>query len=84
MSNAQLCCSQLACIGILMFASTAMLQLDNDLPSLTFPGKPLPQTQVDTLPQVTQIDQIEELQAYHSQIDKLNDMINPDPINHLW
>lgn len=66
-----------------MLASTAMLQLDNNFPSLTFPDIPLPQTQVDTLPQVTQIDQIEELQAYHPKIDKLNDMFNPDPINHL-
>ena len=61
MSKAQSCRSQLARIGILMFASTAMLQLDNNFPSLTFPGIPLPQTQVDTLPQVTQIGQIEEL-----------------------
>ena len=66
-----------------MFASLAMLQLDNNFPSLTFPGIPLPQAQVDTLPPVTQIDQIEELRAYHSQIDKLDDMFNPDPTNHL-
>lgn len=56
-----------------------MLHSNVDFPSLTFPGIPSPQAQMDVLSTIVPTDQIEELLVYHSQLDKLNDIFNPDP-----
>ena len=62
------------------FASSSSI----DLPPMSFPGIDLNINYIHKLPQTESIDHLEELQAYHSQVDKLNDMFNPDPVNPLW
>ena len=67
-----------------MFKASAVVSHSVDLPPLSFPGVDLNINHANILPYTELIDHFEVLQAYHSQIDKLNDMFNPDPNNPMW
>lgn len=55
-----------------------------DLPPMSFPGIDLNTNNINIIPPTEPIDHLEELLAYHSQIDKLNKMFNSDPVNPKW
>ena len=74
----------LAKLGLVMFKASAVMSHSMDLPPLSFPGVDLTINHANVLPHTEPIDHIEELRAYHSQVNKLNDMFNPDPHNPMW
>jgi hypothetical protein len=84
------CITTLARLGIIMFTSSAIVHptttsiqppISPSEIAQTFPTVPI---QHVSLPQLEPTDTVEELRAYHSYLDKLNDMFSPDPHNQHW
>ena len=62
---------------------TFALSTSIDLPPMSFPGIDLNINHINILPHTEPINYLVELQAYHSQVDKLNDLFDPDLDNPM-
>jgi hypothetical protein len=84
------CLKTIATLGVILFTSSAIVQ-----PITTSVQPPLSPSNIEQifLPEKVQptlptnlepTDTVEELRAYHSYLDKLNDMFSPDPHLQHW
>jgi hypothetical protein len=79
------CINTIAKLGIIMFTSSAIVK-----PLSTTALPPISRFEVESVfpkvqhIQMKPIDNVEELRAYHSYLDKLNDMFSPDPDVAHW
>jgi hypothetical protein len=73
-------------LGIILFTSSACLQNPSpiDTPSLTPSPHPASVSFPPLNQNLLQHDSAEALRAYHSYLDKINDMFSPDPDHDLW
>jgi hypothetical protein len=83
------CMKTIAKLGVIFFTSSAIVQPNTN--SIQPPISPSDIAQVFPVPvqptlttQMEPIDKVEELRAYHSYLDKLNDMFSPDPHLQHW
>jgi hypothetical protein len=83
------CLKTIAKLGVILFTSSAIVLPNTTsiqpLISLSDNAQIFPVPVQSTLPtQMEPIDKVEELRAYHSYLDKLNEMFSPDTIlSHL-
>jgi len=84
------CLKTIAKLGVILFTSSAIVQ-----PVTTFIQPPISPSDIaqafpsviehsEILSRMEPTDKVEELRAYHSYLDKINDMFSPDPHLQHW